>query len=90
MHRQGRRRLPVLDHRLPEERQALVERERRVGRASGLVRDARRGEPLVASDSRTGRVAVFASADEHAEITRERGVRLIEPLGAACEPWPTP
>ncbi|MCC7020009.1 MAG: hypothetical protein IT332_09660 [Ardenticatenales bacterium] len=49
-----------------------------------------RGEPLVASDSRTGRVAVFASADEHAEITRERGVRLIEPLGAACEPWPTP
>lgn len=49
-----------------------------------------RGEPLVASDSRTGRVAVFASPDEHDELTRRLGVRLVEPLGVVCEPWPTP
>lgn len=49
-----------------------------------------RGEPLVATDSRTGRVAVFASPDEHHELTRRHGVRLVEPLGAVCEPWPTP
>ncbi|MEO8083323.1 MAG: hypothetical protein ABI780_05830 [Ardenticatenales bacterium] len=49
-----------------------------------------RGEPLVTTCSRTGRVAVYASAEEHAEITRQRGVRLVEPLGAVAEPWPTP
>ena len=48
------------------------------------------GEPLITTCSRSGRVAVFASAEEHAEITREHGVRLVEPLGAVCEPWPTP
>lgn len=45
--------------------------------------------PLLATESRHGRITVFASTDDVATLSGA-GIRLIEPLGVRAEPWPTP
>jgi hypothetical protein len=45
--------------------------------------------PLLSVNSASGRVVVFATAAERSELA-EVGIRLLEPLAARAEPWPTP
>ena len=45
--------------------------------------------PLLTVNSASGRVSVFATPEEHTALA-ERGIRLLEPLAAQAEPWPTP
>jgi len=47
------------------------------------------GHAIVTTESREGRITVYAD-DQELEALRERGVRLIEPLGVQAPPWPTP
>jgi hypothetical protein len=49
----------------------------------------RDGEVLLATESRDGRIAVYADDVDHAALTGV-GIRLLEPLGVRAEPWPTP
>jgi hypothetical protein len=44
---------------------------------------------LLATESVSGRIAVFASHDDVSVLTGV-GIRLVEPLGVTAEPWPTP
>ncbi len=46
-------------------------------------------EPLLMADSIDGRIAVFVRSDELDRLAAQ-GVRLVQPLGVAAEPWPTP
>jgi hypothetical protein len=46
-------------------------------------------EPILVTESRDGRIAVFADNDEVHDLGAH-GVRLLEPLGVRAEPWPTP
>ncbi len=46
-------------------------------------------EVLLATESRDGRIAVFADAFDVAQLSAA-GVRLLEPLGVRAQPWPTP
>lgn len=48
-----------------------------------------RGAVVLATESGTGRISVFADTRDFAALT-DSGVRLLEPLGAEAEPWPTP
>ncbi len=49
-----------------------------------------RGElPLLLTNSQHGRVTVFATEAERADLA-DGGLRLVEPLAARAEPWPTP
>lgn len=45
--------------------------------------------PLLGVNSASGRVVVFATAQERTELA-DVGIRLLEPLAARAEPWPTP
>lgn len=47
------------------------------------------GQVLLATESRAGRITVFADPAEAALLVGA-GVRLVEPLGVRAEPWPTP
>lgn len=46
-------------------------------------------EVLLATESRQGRIAVYADDLDVAHLTAA-GVRLLEPLGVRAQPWPTP
>lgn len=46
-------------------------------------------QPLLTTDSPNGCITVYADRTERTEI-EHAGVRLVEPLGAVAEPWPTP
>jgi hypothetical protein len=47
------------------------------------------GQVLLATESRHGRIAVFADPVDRAALDGV-GIRLLEPLGVRAEPWPTP
>lgn len=47
------------------------------------------GRPLLETDSRAGRVSVYATHEELEALATD-GIRLIEPLGVKAAPWPTP
>jgi hypothetical protein len=46
-------------------------------------------EVLVATESRNGRIAVYAD-DFDVAVLAGSGIRLLEPLGVRAAPWPTP
>jgi len=46
-------------------------------------------EPVMTTESRSGRVSVYLTDDELARL-RSAGLRLLEPLGLEADPWPTP
>jgi hypothetical protein len=46
-------------------------------------------EVLLATESRHGRIAVYADPFDVAVLAGS-GIRLLEPLGVRAEPWPTP
>lgn len=46
-------------------------------------------QPILTTDSPNGCITVYADRTERSAL-EQSGVRLVEPLGAVAEPWPTP
>jgi hypothetical protein len=46
-------------------------------------------KPVLATDSTSGRIALFADEDDLAWLAHA-GIRVVEPLGVKADPWPTP
>ena len=45
--------------------------------------------PLLTTDSRNCCITVYADRTEYRTLS-QAGIRLVEPLDAVAEPWPTP